>query len=122
MCEPRKYISDLKKKIVLERQNNKCANNPDKPALNLENYNCLLWICYDGDFDDAGCQFDHINEFSISKDNSLPNIQALCPNCHSVKSKKCANNKFMFTTTELAKGRELMKIDKPAKKRKLIDL
>ena len=113
-----KYISDSTKKLVLESQNYKCANNPDKPALNLDDYKCLLWICYDGLFDDAACEFDHIGEHCITGDNSISNIQALCPNCHAVKTKKFFKNKRLFTTLELAKGRTLMDIDKPNKKRK----
>ena len=30
-------------------------------------------------------QIDHIIPFSISKDDSEQNLQALCPNCHSLK-------------------------------------
>lgn len=33
-------------------------------------------------------QFDHIIPYSISKNNSIINIQALCPNCHAVKTQR----------------------------------
>jgi hypothetical protein len=113
-----RYISEKVKKSVLEFQNYKCANNPNFPALNLHNYKCLLWICYDGSFDDSGYDFDHIDEHSITQDNSISNIQALCPNCHRVKTKKFMKNKQLFTTKQIATGQELMDIDKPIKKRK----
>ena len=48
----------------------------------------------------------------------MSNIQALCPNCHRVKTKKFMKNKQLFTTTQIANGQELMDIDKPTKKRK----
>ena len=97
-----RYISDKIKKSVLE----------------LQNYKCLLWICYDGTFDGAGYDFDHIDEFSKTQDNSIYNIQALCPNCHSVKTKKFMHNKRDFTTTEMASGRQHMDIDLPIKKKR----
>ena len=113
-----RYISEKVKKSVLEFQNYKCANNPDRPALNLHDYRCLIWICYDGTFDDSGYDFDHINEHSKTQDNSMSNIQALCPNCHRVKTKTFMKNKQLFTTTQIANGQKLMDIDKPGKKRK----
>ena len=114
-----RYITEKVKKSVLEFQNYKCANNSIHPALNLHDYKCLLWICYDGTFDDSGFDFDHIDEHSITNDNSINNIQALCPNCHRVKTKKFMKNKKHFTSTQMAEGKELMDVDKPIKKRKI---
>jgi len=88
---------------VLKRQDNKCANS-------IKDYQCLLWKINNGNFDEAGYQFDHINEYCLTKDNSLDNIQALCPNCHSVKTKKFRKNKNLFTTQELDNGSGLMEI------------
>lgn len=45
-----------------------------------------------GIFNEAGYEIDHIKEFSISHDNSEENLQALCPICHSFKTKKFMNN------------------------------
>jgi len=95
-----KYITDA----VLKRQNNKCANS-------IKDYECLLWKINNGNFDDAGYQFDHINEYCLTKDNSLENIQALCPNCHSVKTKRFRKNKNIFTTQELNDGCCIMELD-----------
>jgi hypothetical protein len=48
----------------------------------------------------------------------------LCPNCHSVKTRRFMKNKRTFTSTELDEGAALMEIDDPVsdkinKKRKL---
>ena len=99
-----RYISEKTKREVLLRQDNKCANNPWYPAINLSDYNCLLWKYEGGFFDASGYQFDHINEYSLDGNNSLNNIQALCPSCHCVKTKKFLNNKKYFTSTELGAG------------------
>ena len=116
----REYIPKSIINQLLINQNNKCANNPDNPALNLSDYNCCLWILYDGDFDEAGFEIDHIDEHCISADNTIENIQLLCPNCHSVKTKKFMHNKRDFTTREMASGRQYMDIDIPIKKKRKI--
>ena len=113
-----RYISAKVKEEVLIRQNYKCANNPDQPALNLYDYKCLVWFCYDGTFDESGYDFDHIDEHCITIDNTILNIQALCPNCHRVKTKKFMNQKQDFTTSQLAIGQQHMDIDENKKKRK----
>ena len=100
-----RYISCKTKKEVLERQQYKCAQ--------IKDYSCLLWLVNNGYFDEAGYQFDHINEFSLTKNNSIINIQALCPNCHAVKTSRFRQNKNIFTSTEIDQGRCLMDIDKP---------
>jgi hypothetical protein len=106
-----RYISIEIKRAVLNRQGNRCSNNPYNPAINLSDYLCVLWKYEDGVFDNSGYQFDHINEFSKTGDNSIGNIQALCPMCHSVKTKKFLRNKKFFTSTELENGACLMEIE-----------
>ena len=32
------------------------------------------------------CEVDHIVPWHVDPDSSLPNLQALCPTCHSMKS------------------------------------
>ncbi len=59
-----RYISNKIKTEVLERQQYKCAH--------VKDYFCLLWLV---DIDEAGYEFDHIDEYSITKDNSTNNIQ-----------------------------------------------
>lgn len=115
-----RYITVEDRKQVLIRQDYKCANAPHNPALNLDDYKCLLWICYDGSFDESGYDFDHIKEHCLSTDNSFENIQALCPNCHRVKTKKFMKQKQHFTTIQLANGQQFMDIDinQPKKRKK----
>ena len=69
-------------------QEYKCANKPLNPAVNLKGYMCLLWYCNDGYFDESGYQIDHIVEYCDEHNNNIDNLQALCPNCHSVKTKR----------------------------------
>ncbi len=108
-----RYISEKIKQNVLQSQEYKCAK--------IKDYNCLLWICNNGIFDEAGYEFDHIEEFSITKNNLENNIQALCPNCHAVKTKRFLKNKNIFTTIELNNGAGLMDIDvQKYKKKRLI--
>ena len=49
-----RYISKRDIKTVLLTQYNKCCNRPDKPAVNLRGYGCLLWKYQDGTFDESG--------------------------------------------------------------------
>ena len=107
-----RYISNKIKKNVLQKQEYKCAK--------IKDYKCLLWICNNGIFDDAGYEFDHIEEFSITKNNLEDNVQALCPNCHAVKTKRFLQNKNIFTTIELNNGAGLMDIDICSKKKRKI--
>lgn len=99
----KKYISIFVKNHILQQQNYKCANT-------IKNYKCLLWTTNNGFFDEAGYEFDHIDEFCLTSNNTLNNIQALCPNCHAVKTKRFMNNKKKFTTTELNNGADVMDI------------
>ncbi len=101
-------LSDSLKKKVLEKQFYKCANSPFIPAVGLIGYKCLLYRCGDGSFDEAGYHFDHIEEFCITKNNSITNIQALCPNCHAVKTKNFRKYKYYFTSIELEQGAGFM--------------
>lgn len=100
----KKYICREVKDIVLKNQQYKCANS-------IKDYKCLLWIINNGYFDEAGYQFDHINEYCLSSDNGINNIQALCPNCHAVKTKRFMQNKKIFSTFELDNGSGIMQID-----------
>ena len=105
----KRYISVKIKNEVLINQNGKCANNT---FINLHGYKCLLWKYQNGNFDEAGCQYDHINEFSLTNCNDKNNIQALCPSCHSVKTRVFMNNKRQFLSKEIIDGKCIMDIDK----------
>jgi len=83
-----RYIPDIDKKIILERQKYRCANVPGADLYRLGDFPCLLWEgTRNGVFMDNMYEFDHIVEFSLTKDNSIDNIQLLCPNCHSRRTK-----------------------------------
>lgn len=88
---PRKLSESLKKKVA-GKQFYKCANKPDKSHKSLLNYKCPLWSNSNkdiqGNFDESGYEIDHIKEYSITKDDSEENLQALCKMCHSVKTKR----------------------------------
>ena len=83
----RKYIDAHTRKVF--DQNKYCANRPSNPALGCRDYLCPLWLagrC--GEFDESGKQIDHIVEYCEEQNNNIDNLQALCPNCHAVKTKR----------------------------------
>lgn len=86
-------ISNEIKQIILHRQQYRCnnkltSNQHFNNNSNISNYICPRWIIYDGCFDESGYEIDHIKEFSIGGTNDINNLQALCPSCHSVKTKR----------------------------------
>jgi hypothetical protein len=74
------YINKYIKTQILKSQNYKCCG--------VSNYICPLATKTGGYFDESGYEIDHIIESSISKNNGATNLQALCPNCHSYKTKQ----------------------------------
>lgn len=84
-------VSESTKKIVAGRQFYKCANEPGSNLDKLAHYQCPLWaranIKTMGNFDESGYDIDHIEEFAVSNNNNISNLQALCKNCHAVKTK-----------------------------------
>src|SRR6516225_5826964 len=90
----KRYISEtLKKKIVILQQF-KCNNSPNKNLRFIGNYECPLYKNSDGMFDNAGWEIDHIVEISKNGTNDITNLQALCPSCHSVKTKNFNISEF----------------------------
>lgn len=87
----RKVPESLKKKIA-GQQYYKCNNKPGSNLRFLENYECPLWKYLEkeckGSFDESGYEIDHIIEYSISQNDNENNLQALCPNCHAIKTKR----------------------------------
>lgn len=115
-------IPDKTRFELLEKQNNKCSNNPDNSAIGLYFYKCPMWILYDGIFDESRYQVDHIDEHCVTRNNHISNLQLLCPCCHSYKTKKWYENKGKqkkYTTREIVQGYAPMVDVEPAKKRKL---
>ena len=85
----RKVTNSVKKQIA-GKQYNKCANNPSIKAIGLGNYKCPLWQNNNNDikgcFDESGYEIDHIVEHSITQNDDINNLQALCKSCHTVKT------------------------------------
>lgn len=114
-------ISEAIKKRVAGEQYYKCANMPSNdPNLNmryLENYRCPLWCnpgIYQGSFDESGYEIDHILEFSLGGSNDMKNLQALCKNCHSVKTKRFNYDRCQQTTNnEISPNENKISKNKP---------
>ena len=83
-------VTEGQRKIIAGKQFNKCANSPGSNLIKLESYTCPLWqrTINSGCFDESGYEIDHIVEHSITQDDSMSNLQALCVTCHRVKTKR----------------------------------
>ena len=95
-----------------------CDNRPDQPAVGCKGYICPMWRLNEGFFDEAGFQIDHKVEVKHGGTNDPANLQALCPSCHSVKTKRCAKQKWAFTSEEIDGGSAHMALESNSKKRK----
>ena len=79
-CRPaRPPIPHERKLLVAARQRWRCANPSGA---------CLLYKLGDGAFDEHGLfEVDHVEPYAVSYRNDRFNLQALCPYCHSAKSR-----------------------------------
>jgi hypothetical protein len=102
-------ISNRKKAEVAA--SGKCHNRPDRPAVGCIGYDCPMWRLNGGNFDEAGFEIDHIVEVKHGGTNEIHNLQALCPSCHAVKTKRCSKQKWDFTSEEIESGRSHMAVD-----------
>ena len=100
-------VTESQKRRVAGRQRFSCAAS-------VQDYQCPL----KGEpFDESGYEIDHIIEVTHGGSNDLDNLQLLCPCCHSVKTKRCAKQKWQFTSDEIDDGRSFMDIDKKRKRK-----
>jgi len=120
------YITKMSRKqpkITVKREilseSDKCANYPNSDV--IKNYNCPMWILNEGLFDESGYNIDHIDEYALTHNNEKLNLQLLCICCHAVKTKRFMNNGYQFTTSEIDRGRALMDVEQPEKKKRKIN-
>lgn len=81
-------FTDSVKKQIVRRQLFKCANKPNSTFEKKYSYNCLLFqVPYrNGSFGLEGYEIDHIIPIRDGGLATFENGQALCLNCHRVKS------------------------------------
>jgi 5-methylcytosine-specific restriction endonuclease McrA len=111
----RKSIPAKTKIQLLSRK--QCANNPSDQAPGCSSYCCPLWAQRGGYFDESGYEIDHIIEVKHGGTNDLSNLQLLCPCCHAVKTKRCAKQKWDFTSIEIEFGVAHMETNMNKRKR-----
>jgi len=90
-------INKITRITILERQNYKCANKKGANLIGIGDYVCPRWdsLNYQGDISD-NYEIDHIVEYSITNDNSLENLQALCRDCHGIKNKNFSKKNIVY--------------------------
>ena len=104
---------------ILKHLNNiiYCDNIPGKFAPGCKDYQCPMWKFNGGFFDESGKQIDHVIEVKHGGTNDISNLQVLCPCCHAVKTKRCAKQKWDFTSEEIDSGVSHMETEKKKRKR-----
>ena len=95
-----------------------CANCPTNQAPGCKGYICPMWVINGGNFDEAGWEIDHIIEVTHGGTNDILNLQLLCPNCHSVKTKRCSKQKWDFNSIEIDSGMSYMETERPSKRKR----
>jgi hypothetical protein len=75
--QARRTCTRAEEKEILARQHHTCATIPG--------YDCYL---KGQPFDEASFQIDHIIELHSGGSNDMSNLQALCPCCHAVKTRR----------------------------------
>jgi len=89
------------------------------PAIGCKGYLCPLWSGpQQGRFDESGKEIDHIVEVKHSGTNELSNLQVLCPCCHSVKTRRCAGQRWEFNSVEIDSGRSFMDTSESKRKKR----
>ena len=106
-----RYISTkTRNELLTSPWSKQCANTPIKAAPGCKGYRCPMWIGNGGFFDESGYEIDHIIEVKHGGQSELSNLQMLCPCCHSVKTKRCAKQNWMYTSIEIDTGLSNMEL------------
>lgn len=110
-----RVLSKKTKDEVLAKNGHRCANYPGSNLFRLENYECPMWKLNNGHIDRSCYDFDHIIEYSLTKDSTSNNIQILCLFCHRIKTNsfKHWNKKDNTSSLEDDKTKVKKKIRKP---------
>lgn len=85
------FVTDAMEKIVVDKQNFKCANKPGKNICGMTDYKCPLWQSnrfYQGEFDELGYEIDYITKCDSIDDDNVNNLQALCKVCYTIKTER----------------------------------
>ena len=88
----RPHITKANKEMIAADQEFKCNNSPDGPVSDknattgCEEYPCPFHRLNGGHFDKSLYEVDHIDQYRTNIHRS--NLQALCPCCHSFKTRK----------------------------------
>ena len=80
-----------------------------------------MWKNNNGFFDESGFEIDHVVEVTHGGTNDIDNLQLLCPCCHSVKTKRCSKQNWVYTSIEIDTGLSKMDTEIIIKKRKKTD-
>jgi hypothetical protein len=87
----------------------------EKQLQGLEGYICPLWArnIHEGSFDESSYQIDYIVDNSLTQNDDISNLQALCQYCHALKiqrfnnkqhddtfKKKAIQSKILYTSDD----------------------
>jgi hypothetical protein len=82
----KRTLTEAQKKKIAATQQFKCANQTELQG--IEGYQCPMWKCGDGSFDESGYEIDHKVELAEGGTDDAINCQALCVCCHKVKTSR----------------------------------
>lgn len=82
-----RYVSNTIKKNIMKKQKETCANSPKAILRFIGDFKCPRWEESNGSFILTNYKLNHIVELSTGGTNDESNLQYLCLDCHSVKTK-----------------------------------
>jgi 5-methylcytosine-specific restriction endonuclease McrA len=100
-----RYFDKPTKRAALKRSGGKCEG--EGPLYGLpENVRCEANLAY-------GVEFDHFILYANSRDSSLDNCRAVCPDCHGFKTRKHDTPKAAKTVRQQDKNNGITKTKRP---------